>query len=419
MKPLQFLLPAATLVLGSYWITHQVGTLAEVERGNLELKTKIRSGSVSRFDQPTETEEPVIRIGNDSHPPDWKTILARFSQIKTGTPYNPNIINQQLGAMDSDELLAALDEIERLEASRREKDWLVAMVVGPLMKKNTEAGLDRFIDRLEDAGSGFLDDLNRAFGQWVEDNPAGARAWFDRQIMAGNFDSRTIDGRSRSRVEFESILMKSMLAANVSDARDRLAGMHQDQRVEVMQAFQVPELNDQEIKNYASLVREQLMEEDSNRVIARTTARALIQSDLAGVSLQLDRIGATPAERVEAVKQVWSNIEMGFGPYRRLSLERIDAARTWMTSQAPDADVERMIGGTLAKAARQGSLSFPEALAQAIVYYENSGKEDGLAGFLESDVAAEHRAEAIPLLDKVSDTEVRTRLVKKLESGDR
>ncbi|MEI6494344.1 MAG: hypothetical protein WCO94_17495 [Verrucomicrobiota bacterium] len=84
---------------------------------------------------------------------------------------------------------------------------LEQMLIGPLIEKDPEYALTHFIDCLQDEQSGIKWHLPNALREWAKQDPAKANAWLDQQIAAGKFDSRTLDGKSQFRMQFEGVML--------------------------------------------------------------------------------------------------------------------------------------------------------------------------------------------------------------------
>ncbi|MCF7733387.1 MAG: hypothetical protein K9N23_16980 [Akkermansiaceae bacterium] len=76
------------------------------------------------------------------------------------------------------------------------------------------------IDGLQHKQSGIKWHLPNALREWAKQDPAKAGAWLDQQIAAGKFASKTLDGSSQFRTQFESV-MSGVLFPSDPDAAGR------------------------------------------------------------------------------------------------------------------------------------------------------------------------------------------------------
>jgi len=65
------------------------------------------------------------------------------------------------------------------------RTMLESMIINPLVEKDPELALTRFIGRLDDDRGQMRWQLSRALKNWMEKDPAKAQVWFDQQIAAG------------------------------------------------------------------------------------------------------------------------------------------------------------------------------------------------------------------------------------------
>jgi len=100
---------------------------------------------------------------------------------------------------------------------------------------------------------------------------------------------------------------------------------------------------------------------------------------------------------------------MGFP--RTAGRKDFDALRKWITTQAPDANVEEMTGTALAGATRREEIAFAEAVSFALDFRQTSGSDEALATFLENQAAGGNRQKITPLLEKIADPQRREKII--------
>jgi len=290
---------------------------------------------------------------------------------------------------------------------------LEQMIILPLVEKDPELALTRFIHRLGD--SSLTWQFSLAMQKWAKKDPAAASAWFDQQIAAGKFDSKALDGYSQSRVDFEEILLDTMLSTDPEAAGRRLAAMPEGGRFAVLSGFSYQPLKDEEQLAFATLVREQVSKENQARCLAVQACLVGNEGGYAKATEFLDRIQATPAERSASVGLVAKTSIQTITQKSKITREDIDTLREWVTTQAPES-TGRATGRALADAV-QGShkLNFSEAAELAVQYHEASDNDDVLSSFLAAGPARQNKEQARILAGKISDAKRREEILQNLQ----
>jgi hypothetical protein len=308
-----------------------------------------------------------------------------------------------------------LDEVAALDLPKESREMLEQMLIGPLAEKDPEYALTKFIDRLHDTAGVLSWQLSHAMQQWAKKDPAAAIAWFDRQIAAGKFDSKSLDGKSQPRIQFEGNLISVLLGSDPDAAGRRLGALPEDQRKEVLSRFSYQPLKEEEQFAFAKLVRDQLPEEDQAKALGQQASRMLGNEDYSKVTAFLDRIQATPAERAVCVEQAAEASIQTISHKKKPTREDLDSMREWVAAQAPGT-TDTVTGKVLASAARGGrKMQFSEAADLAVQYHEASGNDDVLSSFLDGWTARQNTEQARVLAEKISDEKRREEILKNLK----
>ena len=316
--------------------------------------------------------------------------------------------------MTKEELFAALDQIAALDLPAESRAWLEQMLVEPLDQKDPELALTRFIDRIQDRNSVVAWLLSSNYQEWANKDPAKAAAWFDQQIAAGKFDSKSLDGESRSRKRFEGALINVLLASDPDAAERRLGAIPEDQRGEVLSQYQFQSLKEESQLAFAKLVRSQVPADEQADTLAQQASHLVSREGYSKVTEYLDRIEATPAERAECVEEA-AESKLRNQDGKKVTRENLDEMREWVTTQAPES-----LGSITGKAlgiATQGhqKMEFSEAADLAVQYNQTSDNDEVLTNFLESWLAHENREQARALAEKITDEKRREEILKDLE----
>ena len=396
--------------------------MAAMEHENLVLQQHIAAAraAASGADPSRATADALDKTAKDKRPIDWRKIAGQFADMENGGMRDMRTMirfQQRLQAMTQQELIAALDEIATLNLPAESRAMLEQMLIGPLIQKDPELALTRFVDRLQDDHDSMGWQLSRALQEWAKKDVTKASAWFDQQIAAGKFDSKSLDGKNRSRMRFEGNLIGVLLSSDPAAAARRLGALPEDQRAEALRnnlgGWGQTTASAEDQLAMAKLVRDQVPAKDQAQIFGQQASRLVAQGGYAKVTEYLDRIAATPAERGVCVEQaatnkLWSNKE-------KLASADLDAMRAWAATQAPDA-TDRVTGKVLASA-MQGNhkLDFSEAAGLAVQYGRTSGNDEVLGTFLESWPARNNKEQARALAAQIGDEKRRAQILKNLQ----
>lgn len=417
MKLIRLLPPVVALCVVGTWIGVQRRSLAAVEQENTLLQKHIaavRSGA-GAADPARAKAVAADKTAKDKRF-DWKKIAEQFSEMQRGGGMGDMRtmlrLQQRLQAMSQQELIAALDEIAGLDLPAASRAMLEQLVMGPLSQKDPELALNRFLDRQQDDQHGMMSwQLANAFQEWAKKDPAKAGFWFDAQIAAGKFESKALDGKSQSRMQFDGNLIGVLLASDAGAAARRLAAIPEDQRAAVIRNYAYNLLKEADQVALAKLVREQVPAKEQAALLSQQASR-LVHDGYAKVTEYLARIEATPAERSACVEQ--SAITKMSSNGKKLAVEDLDAMREWVGSQAP-AVTGSVTGKVLANATQGGrQLEFAAAAELAVQYNQSGGSDEVLGTFLESWPAREHKDEARLLAARITDEKRREKILKNL-----
>jgi hypothetical protein len=288
------------------------------------------------------------------------------------------------------------------------KRELENMILSLLGQKDPELALDRFAGRLKERSGAYH--LVSIFHEWAAKDALAAERWMDRQIAAGTFDSKSLEGKSESRRAFEVALLPRLLALDPAAARARVAALPEAQRAEVLGHNLFSKLPAGQEKAMADLIRSGMEEGKSAETLANSSA-FLAFKGYENVGQFLTSIDADTEERNAIVTKAVAMKMMNQEWMKNDPAVALDAAREWAGQQAP-AVVGAITGDSLARLGRQ---DFDTAAKLAVQYHESSGDDEVLVRFLETGgIARGHRELALPLIDRIVDPEKREELRKSL-----
>ncbi len=421
MKPTSFIPPVISLLIVGGWIGSQRQSISAMEKESVLLRKHIADVRATSQTATGPTKKSAIpgKTAKDKEAIDWKKLAAQMAEMQQGGGMGDMRammrFQQRMQPMTQEEMVAALEEIAALDVPAEVRAMLEGMIINPLLEKDPELALTRFIDRLDDDGGQMRWQLPRAMKNWAEKDPAKAQAWFDQQIAAGKFDSKALDGRSQNRIQFEGQLIGVLIGSDSETAAKRLAAMPEDQRDDIMQSGWMDSIKEDKQIAYADFIRGQLPEKEQAELIANFGNQLARGDGFTAVDAYLDRIAATPEERTATAAEVAiSKIQMD--SYNMpVTRENLDAMRGWVDKQAPGT-ADNVTGKALGSAA-QGNrqMKFADAAVLAQQYDDASGRQDVLAGFLQSNVIYSNRDEARELAQKITDEKRREEILKKLK----
>jgi len=415
VKSTLLLPPVIALAIAGTWLgtqRHAISSLEEQSRILEQALATRKSGTLTEA-SPTSAAKPE----KAKEPLDWRKVAASFEDMSRGGGMgdfrNQIKFQQRVMAMSKEELISALDEIAALDLPKESREQLEQMLVMPLGKKDPEYVLTQYTARLEEMSLSWSS-LTGTLCEWAAKDPASANAWFDRQIAAGKFDSKSLDGKSMSRLRHEGILINTLLSSNPEAAGRRLAALPEDQRKEALQQSSQA-LKEEDQATYAKLVRDQLTEKDQTRALAEKASSMVDEAGFVKVTEFLDRIKATPAERSACVEQAAESQLGRISDQKKVTRSDIDTMRQWVSTQAPES-ISTVTGKALANASGRGDkMEFSEDAELAVEYNTATGNDDVLATFLDGYSALENKEQARVLAEKITDPKRREEILKKLK----
>ncbi len=360
--------------------------------------------------------KPGTASGNERI--DWKSLSAQIESAQQGGSVGEMraMMNfqQRLDKMTTEEMADALDQIASLDLPSATRSMLESMIIDPLIAQDPELALQRFGDRIQSDPDGVGWQLSNALKEWAKTDLSAATAWFDKQIADGNFESKSLDGRSDMRLQFEGALMESLLSSDPDAAARRLAELPEDQRREVLQQIPFGEISEQSRKAYADLVRGLVPADEREGSFAHIATELVGSGGYSDVSSFLDAVRATPAERAAAAMDAADTKLEKLATEGKVTAADVDEMRAWLKLQAPD-QVDSITGKALAEAAQErGRFKFTEAAELALQYHQRSGNDDVLVAFLESYSARSNLDQAKHLAEMIKDDARRAEILRGL-----
>lgn len=409
------------LAIAGGWIGTQRRSISTLEQESALLEKSIATRSIEALGESSQGKPALPGKGSKTKDPiDWKKVAAQFAEMNQsggmGDMRAAMRFQQRLQAMSRDELVLALDEIAALDLPKDTRSMLEQMIISPLAGKDPEYVLTRCIGSLDEKGGSMGWQLSAALQEWAKKDPAKATTWFDQQIAAGKLDSKSLDGKSRSRGQFEGALIGILLSSDPDAAGRRLDGLPEDQRADSLGSFSYTPVKEADQAAFAKMIRDHLPAGEQAEVVARQVSHLVTQEGFTQVDEYLSRINATPGERTACAEEAAEWRIQRLGKSAKITGKDLDRMRQWTATQAPDA-TDSITGKALARATQGGrdKLDFAEGAALAVQYHQTSGNDDVLASFLEHGNAHANKEAARAIAEKISDPKRRQQFLKRFE----
>jgi len=397
--------PVVALAVVGTGIGMQRREMAELERGNEVLR---RVEKAERPAVPEKVSNTSVITGRRI---DWRQLVAMpgWRQSMAITQ-----VRRLLYELSSEELLANLDQLAAVEVSEEMQQELESLLLYMLGRRDPRILFDRFSDELRNERLPLRQSiaLGATFRRWVERDCRAAAAWMDEQVAAGAFESKSLNGLHAHRLTFESDLIRLMAAANPASASARVTAMSEPLRSAVLKNdLLLNYRRAEEAKGTANLIREIAGEAQAPQVLAESSRMVALGASgdreaYESLGRLFKDIEATPEERDAVALSSLSCRMQSQSKWveRDDAASYVDAMRTWSLNEAPG-----VAGSITGNALGQlGMKRFDEAAKLAIQYQEAGGDDSVVVAFLSSKgLAHSHPAEALPLLERISDPEKR------------
>lgn len=415
MKARWMVPPVAALVIVTVASGLQRGSIHEVEERTAMLRKAIvrfgaREPGAGADGMKGQVQSPAQQANK---PIDWKEVARKVSEARNGREMGDIRtmlrLHKQLQELSAADLGAALDGIAALDLPDQGRMMLQQMLVGLIVEKSPEELLKRFADKIGLDGDWVSWQLARAITGWAKANPDAATAWLDQQIAAGNLESTKLDGRSPTRLRFETALVEALIGQDPDAAKARVLALPEDQRQQLLGQLPIGQVGP---KQYVELVRGSLSNPlDVSSAIANAASSLRHQGGLERVGRFLDESGATPAERAVVVEQAATTVSQ-----QAVKREDVERMREWVINEAPGSE-NRLAGKMLANAVENSrTTGFSAAAAMVADFHQSTGSDDVLVGFLsERNIAPSNWQEARQLAEKISNPQQREAILMQLQ----
>jgi RNA polymerase sigma factor (sigma-70 family) len=413
--------PAIALAVSCTWLGIQYHSVSLVKKENAWVSSQIAdarsTGALAALTPPASAATKKVAQAGESF--DWKKLAEQFAQSEeSGSLGDLRLMlrfEQHLASMTTGDLVSALDEIHALGLPAASRSKLETTMMKALVAKDPQLALTHFTDRLQEPNSSLTWSLATALRDWATKDPGQATAWFDREIAAGTFDSKSLNAGSQTRTQFEGSLISALLSIDPEAAGRRLAAIPSVDRADILRMSLNTPFQDSEQVAMAKLIRDQLPVDSQPSLLAEFAVHLSNADGYSKITDYLDRIDATPAERQACIERAASAKIQMISFNRKVSSADFDQVREWAATQAPDR-VDQVTGKALAGLLIQSNTkaTMSEITALASHYDEANGNQEVLASFLECRPSFQFMDEVRTLVATITDENRREEILKKL-----
>jgi hypothetical protein len=228
--------------------------------------------------------------------------------------------------------------------------------------------------------------MRNAFSSWAKKDLAGALAWFDGAVAAGQFENTALDDVNQEQTQMIGGVLKQLWEKDPDAARQRLLALSEKERSAVLTSTNGFEIDEASQKQFSDLTRSLLPEKEQVGVFKQLADRVYNKDSLEGVTKFLSTIEATAEERKTLVagvaessirQRTWGN--GGEKP----NLENTTKLRTWLATEDA-ATSEATLGKSIASSASGfGNYKPSDALALVTELHTAQPSDELIVSFLE------------------------------------
>jgi hypothetical protein len=405
-----------------FWTIYQRREASELTSKTQALQQQIekaKSKNPASGATTTSSQKPKGKLKSSDDSIDWKSLAARMVELQKDDGHvDDEAVNRfevRMEKMSREELIAALDEISTLGLDNEGKSLLEETLVEALIAKDPAYVLQRYADRIQNDDDGVGWQLSEALGAWSKIDLSAATAWFDKEIAAGRFESKSLDGQSETRLEFEAALLGELLSSNSKAATARVEALPKDLRSTAMQQIDAAGMSPAGQQEYIKLIRSLLPEDERIDTFSHVLSEIFEEVNYTQTGKFLDDVSATPPEREAAAKDTVSSRLENISSERPVTRNDIEEMRAWIKQQSPS-NVDRMTGEALAAAMQDNDeFNYLKASALALEFHQSSGNDDVLIGFLSDFTDDANMEQAISLAGNIKDPIRREEILKDLK----
>lgn len=421
MKTSRWILPLLTAVAVNVWIASRKREASVVEREISVLRERVHQAKIDAEAEACGNPAGGKAFGSARRLINWKEMAGSYGSGDGDGPDEMRMMvrmQRLLYDLTAEELCGELEKLAAADIDQRARRKFESMIFSALVEKSPKLALEYAGDRLadEDKSRQFA----RALGKWAESDPAAASAWLDKQIAAGVFAGKSLDGNNRIYMQYESGLVGVLFQSNLKSAAQRLAALPEDLRGAVFNHGLFQQVKPAKEGEFVALVREAGGEANVKRILSQYAANLVQGQDFERVDQFLSTARSTPDEKAAMVAAVM-NRSATIGGSAPLSVEVIDKVRAWAATQAPDL-VDTQTGAMIAASMWVVGGRIENVAETVLKYHAASGNDDTLVAFLTNESVLSkvngQEEKVLELAGKIKDPAKREEVIQLIHGKD-
>jgi hypothetical protein len=403
LKIRYFLTALGALFAMGAWLMYDLREMSALRKATSDLSAGI--ASLETPEKSVSLVKPKQQLASETL--DLEKVANHLSQLDQvgGLSEMEELMRfeQRLSQMSRQELLTALHSLVGLKLSPEARLELEKLILASLAALDPAAALRYYTGKLQGIPREIGLQLTDALHEWAKADLASATAWLDQELASGGLESKSLDGQSEMRGQFEAALMGVLVGSDGGAAGRRLESLPEDQRREILEQIPFADLSSQDQQAYVELVRKWLPVDEQPGSFADMGGKLVDGHALPELPGFLDSVNATPIERYAAAKQGAESQLDSLSRDGAVTKEAVDSVRQWVSQQAPE-KVDQITGKSLAEAAQNGGKWTSEDAFSLVLDYQRTLKNDDiLVAFIEGYAARSNLPVVQPLVLKISD----------------
>lgn len=433
-KPL--LLPVAAFAGSAVFLIWQYNNQEPVRQQATLFRETIRTVTSHREEAKTKAQATTRKGTGSSRPSgtapadasradvDLKELAKAMAGMRNGSMPDMKAmlkLQKTMLELSPEELSGLIAEAGQMDLPSEQRDGLVMMLVQGLSEKDPKAAVLAAAEFLKTAPKSPQNmmgyPMRNAFSSWAKKDLAGALAWFDGAVAAGQFENTALNDINEQQTQLISGVLKPLWEKDPEAARQRLLAMPEKERSAVLTRADGFEKDATSQKQFSDLAHGVLPEKEQVAALKQLAERVYGKDSLEGVTKLFSTIEATTEERKTLAAGVAeSSIRQrtwGNSP-EKPNLENTTKLRTWLAAEDP-ASSETTLGKSIAASANGfGDYKPSDALTLVTELHNAQPSDELLISFLGQTKPKSNMEPWQALAGKITDPAARAAALEKL-----
>ncbi len=338
---------------------------------------------------------------------DWIALEKTRHQAGTGsTDLRKTVLapKSKLLQLDGAGLAAAYDDLVECDLSPESRALYEQMIIGAGELIAPDWVLNRFADRLNsnEGPTNCAWSLYSAFERVLESDPAKAMEWYEQQRQEGRLGSKQL-GVDFAAARYEAALINRLLTLDPDAAKARFAELTEEGRRLSYDLGGGFPLDEGAGEAFADMVRSIADEAERGALLGDGCSELFYQKGYPAVTEYLDRISASPDERLGVANEIAKKCVSNAAWNRGLEVGELREMWDWLRKECPEG-ADQITGHALASVTWEGYL---ESRVEIIEELRRDGVGDAMVmAFIEVGAVPRKSAEARRLVEQIEDQEL-------------